>query len=78
MSENRSLTHGELQDIEALFVYHQPVEEQIECLKMVREAAMEFAKVLYSNTPPCADRSAAIRHLRECVMTANAAIILNG
>lgn len=75
--ENGVLSHGEIQDIEALFTYHQPTEEQVEYLQNVREAAMEFAKILYLNTPSCADRSAAIRHLRECVMTANAAIVLN-
>jgi hypothetical protein len=39
---------------------------------------MELAMTILDNTPVCADQSAAIRHLRECVMTANGAIALNG
>jgi hypothetical protein len=37
-----------------------------------------YAGVLVANTPKCADQSAAIRLVREAVMTANAAIALKG
>ena len=40
--------------------------------------AKEFAGVLYANTPGCADKTAALRKVREAVMTANAAIALKG
>ena len=33
---------------------------------------------LIENTPTCADQQAALRHVREAVMTANAAVALNG
>jgi len=43
----------------------------------IREAALQFAKVLLANSPACADQTAAIRKVREAVMTANAAIACN-
>lgn len=64
-----------LQDI---FTYHAPEPAQIPQYNAIRAAAFEFAKVLIANTPKCADQSAAIRHLREAVFTANAAVALKG
>ena len=40
----------------------------------LRDAARSFAQVVRDETPAGADQTAAIRKLRECVMTANAAI----
>lgn len=40
----------------------------------INKAALEFAKVVRDHTPPSADQTAAIRHIREARMTANAAI----
>jgi hypothetical protein len=37
-----------------------------------------FAHVIVAHTKPSADQSAAIRHLRECVHTANGSIALEG
>jgi len=39
---------------------------------------MEFARVIHENCPESPDRTAAIRHLREAVMTANASIATGG
>lgn len=44
----------------------------------IRDAAKVFAAVVIDNTPQCADQTAVIRKIREAVMTANAAIALNG
>ncbi len=63
--------------IEDLFTYHNDPESVPHYVE-VREAAKAFAKVILRHTPVCADQSAAIRQLRQCVMTANAAIALNG
>lgn len=65
-------------DIDDVFSYHSPTPEQLPKYAAVREAARVFAHVIDANTPGCADRTAALRKLRECVMTANAAIALNG
>lgn len=56
------------------FTYHKPTETDQVKYVAIRDAALEFARVIVMNTPSCADQTAAIRHLRECVMTANAAI----
>lgn len=64
--------------IEAIFTYHPPEGDQPERYQKLRDAAKIFAQVLVESVPSCADRSAAMRHLRECCMTANAAIALKG
>lgn len=42
----------------------------------VRQAAKELARAILTNAPECADRSAALRDVRNAVMSANAAIAL--
>lgn len=64
--------------IDQLFTYHKPEDDQPAKYEAIRNAAKEFAKVMVANTPKCADQSAALRHLRECVQTANASIALKG
>lgn len=69
----------ELKDkIEDLFTYHAPEGNQPAQYVAIRAAAKALAHVIVDNTPPSADQTAAIRKLRECVMTANAAIALKG
>lgn len=69
----------ELKDkVEDLFTYHKPEGTQPEHYEAIRTAAKAFAHVVVANTPASADQTAAIRKLRECVMTANAAIALKG
>ncbi len=65
-------------DLENIFKYHPPSAAQIPKYEVMRDAAKQFAKVIIDNTPPGADQTAAIRKLRECVMTANASIALEG
>jgi hypothetical protein len=62
--------------IEELFTYHAPKAGQPERYQRIRDKAKELALVIAENTPEGADQSAAIRHLREAVFTANAAIAL--
>lgn len=65
-------------EIELLFTYHPPTIEQAKQYETLRGAAKHLAHVIAANVPMGADRSAAMRKLRECVMTANAAIALDG
>ncbi len=65
-------------NVDDVFSYHRPTEEQLPKYEAVRGAAKVFAHVLLQNTPTCADQQAALRHVREAVMTANAAIALQG
>lgn len=65
------------QEIENIFTYHPATPEQQAKYKAIRSGAMAFARILLDNTPACADQTAALRKLRESVMTANASIALS-
>lgn len=60
--------------IEAYFTYHPPIDTDIPKYTKIREQAKQLALTIIENTPSSADQTAAIRKLRECVMTAHAAI----
>lgn len=64
--------------IDDMFSYHPPEAGQPAHYDAIREGARQFAHTLIEHTPPSPDQSAAIRKLRECVMTANAAVALKG
>ena len=64
-------------DIESAFTYHPPKDDQAERYLAIRLAGKEFAQLIADMTPGCPDQSVAIRHVREAVMTANAAIAIN-
>jgi hypothetical protein len=61
-------------DLDSWFTYHSPTGTQNDRYIKIRNKAHELAEVILDNTPSSADQTAAIRKLRECVMTANAAI----
>jgi len=63
-------------NLEAVFTYHAPNAEQQRSYLAIRNAGQVLAAVIATECPPCADTSAAIRKVREAVMTANAAIAL--
>jgi hypothetical protein len=65
-------------DIELVFKHHTPTERQLDKLELIRSKAKELAQLIQDIVPESADRAAAFRKLRECVMTANAAIVLQG
>jgi hypothetical protein len=59
------------------FTYHSDLGD-IPKYVAIREGAKAFARIIVDNSPPSADTTAAIRKLREAVMTANAAIACKG
>jgi len=65
-------------DWEKVFTYQPATEDTIPKYNAIREQAKVFVQTILDNAPGCADRSAAIRKVREAVMTANAAIALDG
>lgn len=69
------VTKANLKDV---FTYHAPTEIQLQQYAALRTAAHDFAFTILENTPTCADQQAALRLVREAVMTANAAVALNG
>jgi len=62
--------------IEEWFTYHPLKGPQVAQYELIREAAKALAYTLNVCCPESADKSAAMRKLRECVMTANASIAL--
>lgn len=67
-----------LEDLDEVFTYDAPTPEQQKCYVEIRQAAKLFARTILENTPQCADQTAAIREVRNAVMTANAAVALKG
>lgn len=65
-------------DLDNIFTYHPPSADDQVAYEKLRNSAKSFAQAIVELTPKCADQSAAIRHVREAVMTANAAIALKG
>ena len=60
------------------FTYHSPGPEELPKYQAIREAGLNLAKVIVDNSPASADQSAAVRKVREAVMTANASIACGG
>lgn len=61
------------------FTYHAPTgQPQLDAYQRIREAGRALAEAIVEVTPVNADQSAAIRHVREAVMTANAGIACGG
>ena len=76
MAAGREKTADEI--ISDLFTYHPPDISSAQQFETIRDAAKHLALVIWKNCPYGADRTTAIRKLREAVMTANAAIALKG
>lgn len=64
------------EEIDRFFTYQPPKDDQPERYGKIRAAAKALAHVINDNCPESADKTAAIRKLREAVQTANASIAL--
>lgn len=65
-------------EVDDIVSYHSPTPDQLARMKVLRETAGQLLKAIMINCPPSADRSAAIRKVREALFTANASVSLNG
>ena len=65
-------------DLQNWFTYHSPTPDQLPKYQVIRDAGLNLAKTIVQSSPPSADQTAAIRKVREAVMTANAAIACGG
>lgn len=63
-------------EVSAWFTYHSPKSDQAHRYELLRDSAKSLAMKILYNVPPSADRTAALRKLRECIMNANAAIAI--
>jgi len=64
-------------DLKNWFTHHAPDISQLPKYRAIREAGAHLARVIVDCTPECADQTAAVRKVREAVITANAAIACN-
>jgi hypothetical protein len=60
--------------IEELFTYHAPNDQQAHQYLRIRKAAKDLVRVIDAECPAGPDRTAAVRKIREAIMTANASI----
>ena len=60
--------------IDNWFSYHTPTQGQVVQYETLRAKAKELAMMFNQVIPDCADKTAAMRHLRETVMAMNLAI----
>lgn len=65
-------------DPEYVFSHHHATPEQLEHFEAIHAAAKQLAQVILARVPACADRTAALRLLRETGMMACAAVSLEG
>ena len=56
------------------FTYHAPNADQVVRYQKIRDAALEFSRVLVENGAEGPDLTTAIRKIREAVMTVNQGI----
>lgn len=64
-------------DIDNWFSYHAPNAEQLVAYNDIRQAAKIYAETCNKHIPDSADKTAAMRKIRESVMAANLAVACN-
>jgi len=62
------------EDLTNWFTYHTPTPEQVQTYASIRSKAKELADLFDAAVPDCADKTAAMRDLRNTVMAMNLAI----
>ena len=68
------MTDDESRQIDNWFMHHTPTADDVMRYMRIRDAAKVFATAIMDDCPPSADRSAAMRQVREAAMMANASI----
>lgn len=69
-----AITPDERADLDNWFSYHAPTPETIPVFEAIRDAGHDMAEKVMALVPPSPDRTVAIRHIRDAVMNANAAL----
>lgn len=63
-----------LDELKIRFMHHAPRGDQAERYEAIRGKALDFAKHVIMETPPCREQSLALTKLEEAMFFANAAI----
>lgn len=66
------------EELDNWFTYHAPESGQLEKYVAIREAGLWLAVQIIKHCPDSADTTAAVRKVREAVMTANQSIACGG
>mgnify|MGYP000931568151 FL=1 len=66
------------ENVKKVVRYQAPTPEMIEAHENLACAAETMIETILRNVPECADRTAAIRHVREAKMTASDGVALEG
>jgi hypothetical protein len=64
-------------DVDNWFTYHAPNLDQLAAYNDIRQAAKIYAETVNKHVPDSADKTAAMRKIRESVMAANLAVACN-
>jgi hypothetical protein len=64
-------------DLDNIFTYHAPRNDQPQRYIALREKAKELADLIQRSTPPSREQSVALTNVQQAVMWANAAIAIN-
>lgn len=67
----------ENRDIEKIFTYHTPINDQAVRYNLLRDAAKDLALLINDLCPDSREKSLAITHIQLSVMCANASIAIN-
>lgn len=82
LNQAQPKTEGDIElvkeGLDDCFDYHPWSDEQVAAGKEVRDTLKAAALAIIKNVPPSADRSTALRKIREARMDANSAITHNG
>jgi hypothetical protein len=62
------------EDINNWFTYHAPTPEKVKVYADIRDKGKELAELFNNSVPDCADKTAAVRELRNTIMAMNLAI----
>lgn len=65
-----------IENVDDLSYYHAPSDDQIKRMKEVADSCKAFLLMVFRNCPECADRTTALREIRNARMWANSAIAL--
>lgn len=65
-------------DPEYVFSHHHATPGQLATFEAIHASAKQLAETILQQVPPCSDRTAALRLLREASMMACAAVSLDG
>lgn len=66
-----------LDNLNEVVYWHKPTREAIDTMVDIAKMSEEFMRVILSSVPDCADKSTALRCVREARMWANAALMLD-